>query len=373
VRVAIVTESFLPSVNGVTNSVCRVLEHLERRGHQAMVVAPGPGPAHHGSVPVVRVRSASLPCYRSFEVGLPDGRLDSALAAFRPDVVHLAAPVVLGAAAIDAARRLDVPTVAIYQTDLAGFVRRYRVPVLSRLIWRSLRRVHEAADLTLAPSTSAAWELRRHGVDRVAIWARGVDAERFHPGHRDPMLRRRLAPEGQVIVGFVGRLAREKRVELLRHVQGVPGVQLVVAGDGPRRAKLERRLPGATFTGHLSGAELAALVASLDLFVNTGADETFCQAVQEALAAGVPVLAAAAGGPLDLVQHGVNGWLWPADRPDVLGPAIATLVADPARRKAMGRAARRSVQHRTWSSVGDELLGHYAAVLAGAGSLARVA
>jgi phosphatidylinositol alpha 1,6-mannosyltransferase len=160
----------------------------------------------------------------------------------------------------------------------------------------------------------------------------------------------------------VGRLAREKRVDLLAHLAEQPGVRLVIVGDGPQRARLERRLPGAAFLGFQSGANLSQAVASLDLFVHTGADETFCQAVQEALAAGVPVLAAGAGGPLDLVQHGVNGWLWPPDRPDLLRPAVHALVVDPARRAAMAAAAHHSVEGRTWSVVGDQLLAHYRSV-----------
>jgi phosphatidylinositol alpha 1,6-mannosyltransferase len=373
VRVAIVTESFLPAVNGVTNSVCRVLEHLERTGHEALVVAPSSGPTAHGRFRVERMPSMSLPGYRSFAVGLPDDRLTAVLRDFRPDVVHLAAPLVLGAAAGDAARKLDVPSVAVYQTDLAGFISRYHAPGLAWLAWRALRRIHNNADLTLAPSTLAAWDLAHHGVRDVAIWARGVDSLRFHPSHRSALVRRRLAPNGEVLVGYVGRLAREKRVELLARLTDAPGIRLVIVGDGPQRGRLERRLPNASFLGFQTGDALSQVVASLDLFVHTGADETFCQAVQEALAAGVPVLAAGAGGPLDLVHHGVNGWLWPPDRPDVLGPAVQALVDDPGRRAVMGRAARRSVEARTWSRVGDELLAHYRGVTGSAEASGRAA
>jgi phosphatidylinositol alpha 1,6-mannosyltransferase len=359
VRVAIVTECFLPSVNGVTNSVLRVLEHLERRGHEALVVAPGEGPDRHGPHRVERTSAMTLPCYRSLPVGLPDRRLTEVLDDFAPDVVHLAAPVVLGAAGADAAKALGVPSVAVYQTDLAGFVARYRAPLAPGLIWRWLRRVHNAADLTLAPSSLAAWDLRSHGVRDVAIWARGVDGARFHPDHRSSLLRRRLAPNGEVLVGYVGRLAREKRVDLLTPLIDLPGVRVVVVGDGPQRHRLQRTMPGAAFLGFQSGVALSQAVASLDLFVHPGADETFCQSVQEALASGVPVLAAGAGGPVDLVQHGRNGWLWPPDRPDLLVPAVQALVDDPARRRAMAAAARPSVEHRTWEGVGDQLLAHY--------------
>lgn len=359
-RVALVAECFLPAMNGVTGSVLRVLEHLRRHGHEALVVAPGPGPDEHDGLPVVRVPSIPMPMYKSLPVALPgERRVADALAAFGPDVVHLAAPVVLGAAGARVARRLDVPAVALYQTDLAGFATRYHGRPLVRPIWRHLRAVHGGCDLTLAPSSMAVWELRRQGIAPVERWARGVDLERFHPRHRDDDLRARLAPRGEVLVGYVGRLAPEKRVHLLDHLAGMTGIRLVVVGDGPSRRKLERALPTAAFLGFLSGAELAAAMASLDVFVHLGAHETFCQAVQEALACGVPVVAPAAGGPFDLVRHGENGWLFPPDEPRLLPEQVGTLVAEPALRAAMGERARASVEGRSWGVLGDELLGHY--------------
>jgi phosphatidylinositol alpha 1,6-mannosyltransferase len=362
VRVAIVAECFLPETNGVTNSVLRVVEHLERRNCQALVVAPGPGPTRYSRTQVERVAAIQLPFYKSLAIGLPTGRLVRVLREFRPDVVHLAAPAILGAAGARAARRLGVPAVAVYQTDLAGFATRYRLGLASGPIWKWLRWVHNQAALTLAPSSLAAWTIQSQGVERVARWGRGVDVERFHPKHRSPLLRRRLAPAGEILVGFVGRLAPEKQVHLLTHLQGIPGVRLVVVGDGPSAVKLRQQLPKATFVGFKSGAELASHVASLDVFVHTGADETFCQAIQEALAAGVPVVTPAAGGPLDLVRHGDNGLLFPPGQPALMRQAVLELVRNAELRARMARNARRSVQGRTWVALGDELMDHYASV-----------
>jgi len=366
-RVAIVAECFLPEINGVTNSVLRVVEHLERTGHQAMVIAPGRGPDHYLSTPVKRVPGVALPVYRSLTVGIPTGRVLNQLEGFSPDIVHLAAPTVLGAGGARAAQRLGVPAVAVYQTDLAGFARRYGFSAAAPGLWAWLRWVHRQADLTLAPSSPAAWELRQHGVTPVSCWARGVDLERFHPDHRSAMLRRRLAPEGEVVVGYVGRLAKEKQLHLLAHLQGIPGARVVVVGDGPARAALARQLPDVTFLGFLEGAALSQAIASLDVFVHTGIDETFCQSIQEALASGVPVVAPASGGPLDLVHHGDNGWLYPAHKPELIRGAVTALVADPSRRRAMAARARPSVERRTWEALGDELLGHYERLTGAAG------
>ncbi len=359
VKVAVVAESFLPRVNGVTNSVCRILEHLPARGHEVMVVAPRPGPDDHAGQPVRLTPGLALPFYRSFVVGLPARQVTAALRDFEPDIVHLASPLVLGISGAAAARRLGVPSVAVFQTDIAGFARRYGLRGADPVVWAWLRHIHEQADRTLAPSRPTLERLRAHGIPRVRMWARGVDDERFHPRHRSESLRASLAHPGEVLVGYVGRLAHEKRPQLLAHLNGIPGVRLVVVGEGPAERRLRRLLPDAVFTGFRTGKELSELVASLDVFVHTGADETFCQAVQEGLSAGVPVVAPAAGGPLDLVQSGHNGLLYPADDPDALRAAVAALAGDPELRRRMGAEARRSVHGRDWASIGDQLIGHY--------------
>ena len=366
VRVVVVTESFLPEVNGVTNSVLRVLEHLQGRGHQALVLAAGRGgPTAYAGAAVVRAVSVPVPRYRSLAIGLPSPRVEAAMRLFRPDVVHLASPVALGAHGVAVARRLGVPAVAVYQTDVAAFLARYGLVVAQPATWRWLQWIHRRAALTLAPSTHAVQVLARHGIGGVEVWRRGVDAARFHPRHRSPELRRRLAPGGEVLVGYVGRLATEKRVGLLAALHGLSGCRVVAAGDGPLRRRLERQLPWVRFLGFLSGRELSELFASLDVFVHTGADETFCQAAQEALASGVPVVAPAAGGPPDFVRHGDNGYLWPPGDPARLREAVAALVASPGTRAAMRRRARASVADRSWEAIGDQLLGHYRSVLDG--------
>jgi phosphatidylinositol alpha 1,6-mannosyltransferase len=287
-----------------------------------------------------------------------------------PDVVHLASPALLGSAAVRAANKLALPTVAVYQTDLAAFARRYHLRLSGPLVWAHLRRLHNAADLTLVPSTASVEQVGRQGIGPLARWARGVDTGRFHPDHRDPKWRRRVGG-GRLIVGFVGRLAPEKQVHRLAHIDWLAGVQLVVVGDGPRRGTLERLMPDAIFTGQLVGTELGRVMASLDLLVHPGADETFCQVVQEALCAGVPVIAAAAGGPLDLVHDGRNGLLWRGSDTRELAAMVESLRDDRTRLGQLAFHARPSVVWRTWERVTRELLDHYASVVGARHSMSR--
>ncbi|MEV5914542.1 glycosyl transferase family 1 [Streptomyces sp. WAC 01325] len=367
-RVVIVTESFPPDVNGVAHCALQTARHLVDRGHAPLVVAPAPAPGNKAAAsmapcPVVQVPSLPLPGYPQVRVALPSRRLAAALIQHRPDVVHLASPFVLGVRGMAAAARLGIPAVAVYQTDLAGYARTY-MGAGEAAAWRRIRSVHSAADLTLVPSSASMNDLEAHGVPRLKLWARGVDTARFRPELRDEKLRRELAPNGEVIVGYVGRLAPEKHIELLSGVCGLDGVKVVIVGDGPSRPALAEALPGAVFLGRRGGDDLARIFASFDVFAHTGPFETFCQTVQEAMASGVPVVAPAAGGPLDLVDHGRTGLLVPPRDADAVRDAVRSLVADPALRAAYGAAGHDTVDGRTWAAIGDQLIGHYGDVLA---------
>ncbi len=312
--------------------------------------------------------SVPLPGYRTFRLGLGSAAIRRWLTEHRAEVVHLASPFVLGARGMVTARQLRLPTVAVYQTDVPGYARAYRLGAAAEAAaWRWVRRIHNAADRTLAPSTASAERLRAHGIERVWLWGRGVDCQRFSPAHRSESLRRSLAPRGEVLVGYVGRLANEKRVDLLAPIAGQPGTRLIIVGGGPAEERLRRAMPAAVFLGQHRGEQLARIFASLDVFVHSGCHETFGQTIQEAAASGLPVVAPAVGGPIDLVDDGITGYLVPPGDAAALARAAARLVADPRARAAQGRAARQRVLARSWAAVGDALLGHYAELLCASG------
>ena len=373
-RIAYVTESFPPDVNGVAHTAVRVAEQLVNRGHQPLVIAPEvgsglPRPDRVLGFPVVRVPSLPVPAYPGFRVGVPGPRVRAAVAEHGADLIHLAGPFVLGAGGCAGARRLKLPGVAVYATDMPAYARAYHSGRAGEEIcWRRLRRIHNSADRTLAPCTETAAELHAHGVQRVWLWARGVDSSRFDPAKRSARLRAELAPAAELLVGYVGRLAVEKRVDLLAQVAARPGTRLVIVGSGPAAAAVRRALPSAVFLGQRCGEQLARIYASLDVFVHSGPHDTFGQTLQEAAASGLPVVAPASGGPLDLVQDGVTGFLVTPGDPAALAGAVARLAADPLLRAAQGRAGRQAVLSRSWPVLCDELIGHYQASLAGAGA-----
>lgn len=348
-------------MNGVTGSVLHVLRHLAAEGHETLVIAPRAGEVTgdlHGARTEL-LRSVPLPSYPEVRVVFARAaRLTAILRDFDPDVVHLASPFVLGWQGLAAADALRIPSVAVYQTDVAAYAEKYGMPGATALVGRHIARLHRRATLTLAPSTASLRQLDGLGVDRLRRWGRGVDTARFSPDRRSDLWRARVAP-GATVIGYVGRLAPEKQVEDLAALADLPGTRLVIVGDGPSRASLEQMLPDAVFTGHLGGTDLAEAVASFDVFVHPGESETFGQTIQEALASGVPVVATGVGGPVDLVRSSVDGWLYrPGDLAELRARG-ADLVGDPGKRRAFAAAAHASVRDRTWDAVCGQLVAHY--------------
>lgn len=366
-RVAIIAESFLPNINGVTNSVLRVLEHLEREGHEALVIAPGARDwqeeaEFYCGFRIERVPTVMVPLIDSLPIGVPNRRVAAALTKFKPDIVHLASPFVLGGAGALTAKALGIPAVAIYQTDVAGFAKNYKLAGLSHAAWTWTRIMHNSCARTLAPSSPTIEDLRSHKIRNIYRWGRGVDAVRFSPEKRSNELRSQWSPEGKPIVGYVGRLAAEKSVERLAALNHRDDIQVVIVGDGPEMPMLKQKMPQAVFTGQLTGEDLAQAFASLDVFVHTGDFETFCQAVQEAHASGVPAIAPNAGGPRDLVTNGVNGYLLePKTFTRDLSEAVdkLLLVDDVLARKQLRNRCRDTVSERTWEALCADLVRHY--------------
>ena len=358
-RVAIVAESFLPQVNGVTNSVLRILDYLKKNSHEAIILAPDSNgsPLEYAGFEVLPIPAVNLKGL--IPLALPQQLAKAKLIEFNPDVIHLASPALLGNYIAKFARRSEIPTLSVYQTDLAGFANNYGLQLANSSLSKFVAKVHSNTDRTLAPSTSACDYLTGLGVPEVKLWQRGVDSERYRPENRSPELRAQLlgSRSDRTLIGYIGRLAHEKRLEDLIDLDSQDDVQLVIVGDGPIRSRLERKLPNAIFTGFKSGSDLAQMYASLDIFIHTGQHETFCQSIQEALASGVPVIAPNLGGPVDLVQDGVTGYLINTGNYKEIRRVVKLIQnSNP---DALRKLTRDSVVQRTWSSINHELIQHY--------------
>jgi phosphatidylinositol alpha 1,6-mannosyltransferase len=338
------------------------LDTYKQRGYEAMIIAPtSPSPKYLG-FPVVRTASVAL---KQFQVGIPPIWLQNTIQEFAPDVVHVASPFFLGGQAILAAERLGIPTVAVYQTELSGYAERYNLQLAKPILDKLMASIHAPATVNLAPTPQTGEYLRALGVGDVAIWGRGVDLDLYHPNLKFTKevhsLKQEWAPNGEIIIGYVGRLAPEKQVHRMAELAEVPNTRFVVVGEGPERAQLEQQFRNlsVTFTGRLIGPELANAYAAFDVFVHFGTEETFGQTIQEAQASGLPVVAPASGGPLTLIDHGLSGYLVHPALDHGFNQTVANLVIDEPLRARIGEQARRSVLNKSWEANNANLVEHY--------------
>ena len=362
-RVLISAESFLPRSNGVTNSVLRVSRYLISQGHEVLLIASGDGPTSVGEIKIRRVPALALK--RIAQVDIPRVKVKTILPIieeFAPDVIYLASPFLLGEQVRKAAIRAGVPTIANFQTDVSGFIEFYGLTGAKSFVEKRLRKIHNGSTLTLAPSHASMSYLTALGVERIKFWGRGVDLQQFNPKWRSQKLRKSWGAESEtLVIGFVGRLAPEKQVHklgLLADVGNLAGKKTVhvIVGDGPSRNSLQNSLPKAIFTGHLSGDELSKAVASMDILITTGENETFCQVIQEAMASGLPVIAPAIGGPLDLISEGVDGYLYTPGVSLDIRKKVLKVIHDDALLEQMSEAALVRVQSKTWENVCQQLV-----------------
>lgn len=286
---------------------------------------------------------------------------------FQPDIIQLFSPAFLSAAGMLAARSREIPVIANYQTDLPSYAEHYGFNLLAQPTRDWLRYVHNGCHLTLVPSTYTLNDLHSTGYHRLRRWGRGVNSERFNPVHRSQEWRDRLLngrdPDSLICI-YVGRLATEKRVDLLLEVARTPGVALTIIGDGARRDDLETLFAGTGthFMGYLFGDDLANAYAASDVFTFTGACETFGQVVQEAMASGLPLVVINQGGVTDMVIEGVTGFTCEPNS-EAFASAVRHLRDHPELRRAIARSARQMAEKRPWSAIMSQLEDHYSEAL----------
>jgi glycosyltransferase involved in cell wall biosynthesis len=362
-RVAVLTESFLPKLDGVVKTTYLTLRYLQQTGREVLVFAPDIAVDHVGDTRVINLPSVSVPQAPETRIALPNPVVARHIEEFKPDMIHLFSPAAMAVNGMAIGRHLNVPVIANYQTDLPGYASQYGLPMLSGPMHRWLRYIHNGCHLTLAPSQTTINELRSMGYHRVRHWGRGVNTKRFSPDHAREDMRARLLngrdPDSLLCI-FVGRLAPEKRVDLLLQVAELEGVAVTIIGDGALREDLEKQFAhtDAHFTGYLIGDELAQAFASADVFTFTGENETFGQVIQEAMASGVPSVVVNSGGAPDVVVRGVTG-LIAEPTPESFADTIQYLRDNPDICQEMGRQSRLEAERRPWSALMAQIEGYY--------------
>jgi glycosyltransferase involved in cell wall biosynthesis len=365
-RIALFTETFLPATDGVVTRLRHTIEELGRMGDELLIIAPkyGEGPGSYAGAPIHRVSSVPFPPYPQIKLSPLNPGVGRALRGFKPDLIHAVNPFILGWSSPFYSRRLKVPLVASYHTNVATYTRFYKLGFLYEPTRWHTRRLHNRAHINLCTSEATRKYLLDEGIERVHLWPQGVDARRFHPGKASKEWRVRLSgghPAEKLLI-YVGRLAREKGIGRLKVIsRKVSGTRLAIVGDGPARRELEAEFAGTptVFTGLLQGDELAAAYASADVFLFPSTTETLGIAMIEALASGLPVIASRSGATREVVSHGESGLLYDPDSTPALIEAVNKVFADDSLRAALGRGARTAAEERTWESATRTLRGYY--------------
>ena len=368
-KIAIVTETFLPSVDGVVTRLRHAVERFVDLGHEVMVVAPDLGVTEHHGARVVGVRPVTLPFYKHRRFTLPSPNVDGIIRGFHPDVVHAAQPILLASSGALAAHRQRIPLVASYHTHIPRYLDLYRAWKWGKpAVWWQIRRNHALADLNIATSETMRAELATQGIENLHVVRRGVDTHTFHPSFASAAMRERLTqghPEKKLLV-FVGRLAAEKEIHRLRAMMDRrDDVALAIVGDGPFRGELERLFAGTAtlFPGFMEGEELASAFASADAFVFPSVTETLGLVILEGMASGLPVVAARSGPTLEQVTDGVDGLLFDSGDEASLDRALERL-GDGELRTRIRAAARAEAEKFSWEAASDDLLRYYEMALA---------
>ncbi|HWH03623.1 MAG TPA: glycosyltransferase family 1 protein [Gemmatimonadales bacterium] len=369
-RIALVSDTYAPQVNGVTTVLRRIVRAVGDAGHLAAMVAPAYPGGHPPDPLELRVPSLPFPPYPSIRLSLPlTRRINRYLDRFEPDLVHVATEGPLGVIGRAWALKHDVPLMTSFHTDFPRYARDYHAGVLEPAVWKWLAWFHRPAQMTHTPGDGTRAELLTHGIGHAVVWGRGVDSNHFNPGRRATACRRWLAGgDDTAIVLHVGRLAPEKNLDVLAeawrmaHATLGQRVAFALAGAGPLSRRLHAKLPFARQIGFVDRETLATLYASADLCVLPSKTETCGLVALEAMASGLPVVAANAGGLKESVRNRETGFLVSPDDPRAYADAITELVDQPLERREFGAAARRVAVERDVRPEDAELLAQYAAI-----------
>ena len=367
-RIALFSGNYNMTVDGANKALNRLAEYLMRRGAALRVYSPTiDKPAFEPQGDLVSLPSVPIPGRSEYRIPLgldADTRED--LGAFAPNMVHIASPDFSARAAVKWARERDIPVLASVHTRFETYPRYYRMSFLEPVVEAYLRGIYRKCDALVTPSQSMVDTLhdqRMH--DDVTIWSRGVDRSIFDPTKRDPQWRRELGLEdGDVAIAFLGRLVMEKGLGMFADTMAMlrergVGHKVLVIGDGPARGWFEKALPDAIFAGFQTGPDLGRALASADIFFNPSVTETFGNVTLEAMASGLPVVAAGATGSASLVTDGETGALVAAGSPEGFADAIAPYCRDDALRHAHGEAGERASRAYSWDAINQAVVDTY--------------
>ncbi|CDQ19601.1 glycosyltransferase family 4 protein [Halobacillus karajensis] len=362
-KIAIITETFLPSTDGVVTRLKESIKYLRKQEHEVVVIAPDFGVTEYEGAIVEGVKTTKMPFYRYREFSLPQRRVKELLQKHNPDLVHVVNPALVGVSGVYYADKLNYPLIASYHTHVPKYLDYYRLYPFKPLVWWYFRKLHNYADVNLCTSKAIKKELDEKNFHNVSVWDRGVAVDHYHPKHKNEAMRKRLTggKTANKLLIFVGRLAPEKEIHKIRPLlERRNDLSLAIVGDGPVKKELEETFKGTNtiFTGLLHGEELAQAFASSDALIFPSVTETLGLVILESMASGLPVIAAKSGPTMEQVEDGKTGLLFENENTESMIQAIQRL-EDEGLYRTLCENAREEAEKYSWQKPSEQILEYY--------------
>ncbi|WP_085992083.1 glycosyltransferase family 4 protein [Oceanobacillus senegalensis] len=363
-RIAIVTETFLPSTDGVVTRLTQAIRYFRKNGHEVLVIAPDLGVTDFEGARVEGIKPITLPFYRSKKFAMPSKKVKALIEDFEPDVVHAVNPLLVATSAVRYGNELNLPLIASYHTHIPKYMDYYKIYKPAKpIVWKYIRKQHNAADINLCTSETIKKELLQQNINNLYVLQRGVDVKNHHPSFYSETMRKRLTnndPTKKLLI-FVGRLAIEKEIHKVKPLlEARDDIALAIIGDGPERENLMQLFKGlnTVFTGFLHGEELSQAFASADAFIFPSVTETLGLVILEAMASGLPVIAAKSGPTLEQIRNEETGLLFENENTESLLSAVSVLDQQE-KLHEMKQLARNEAEKFAWDKASKELLDYY--------------
>lgn len=362
-RIAIVTETFVPATDGICTRFAKMVVEMKKLGHEVIVISPDLGIDEYEGVPVFRIETLTFPLYGSRPWGIPSRKIKYILKAFKPDIIHAVNPFFMGTSAVRYAKQLNIPLLTSYHTHMPNYLDHYKMPLLKPILWEYIRYWYQFSELNITVSKTLLEELNEQQIETVGVLPSGIDLEQRHPGFFDEELYQRLTfnQADRKLLVYVGRLAAEKDLDQLRVIFNQrDDICLAFVGDGPERENLEELFKDTptTFLGFLHGEDLSTAFATGDAFIFPSISETFGLVISEAMASGLPVIAAENGPTLEQITDNETGFIFESRNTNSLMAALKNL-DNPLLMEKIRLAARREAEKNSWNRATRELLDYY--------------
>ncbi len=370
-RVALFTDTFLPQVNGVTNTLNKLIEYYKTQNIQYLVFAPDSYCDLKQNYNVEKFTSIKFFLYPECRLSFPNiFRLRNSLIRFNPDIIHNMTELNMGIAGLTYGKKLRIPTISSFTTNFSQYLKYYNLDIFENTSWNYMRWFHNQNEITLCPSMETNKLLKKHGILNTGIFSRGVDLDNFNEKLRSIDLRKQFGINDKIVLLYVGRVSKEKDIYVLQESyekivnKFKDRVALIITGGGPELKTYKKSFPrGTIFTGYKSGIELAQIYASSDIFIFPSSTETFGNVVLEAMASGLPVIAADAGGVKDTVKNKINGVLFKPGDASELTDLIIEIIENESIKNSIKCNARKTVLEKSWTCIFQKLIETYEHVI----------